>query len=57
MDPHLLEKVFLNIDNDESSCRVRDEDSIVCSILEQSIVDHEYDITPIFDFKIYNKAK
>ena len=54
MDPDLLEKVLLNIDNDMESPRERDDESIVLSILEQNIVDNDCDLIPAFDFKIYN---
>ena len=54
MDLKLAEKVLLNIDDDDSSY-VRDDDSIVCSVLDQIITDNEYDLAPIFDFSVYHK--
>ena len=56
MDPDLVEKVLLNIDN-EDSCHERDDESIVQSILDNYMVDNDYDLEPTFDFKIYNKYK
>ena len=46
MDVQLAEKVLLNYDNDLSESRERDEESIICSILEQDVVDNDLDLLP-----------